>query len=283
MGERRVGHAGTLDPGASGVLVVGIGQASKLLGLLTLDRKGYCATFALGSETTTDDAEGEVARTAPVSDELFDLSVARTAIESLKGEKDQVPPVYSAISVGGKRAYALARAGEAVELAARRVTIYGAELVSVDADARTWTIDLDVSKGTYVRSIARDLGRELGCLAHVCSLCRTFSGPVGLDACVGLDELAERGCDLVRERCLDPVATLGLAARPLALAELADVTNGRPIAPGTVWAADGSARAPEPGERVCLTFDGALAGIWERRGARLACQTNFPQAIEGVR
>lgn len=283
MGERRVGHAGTLDPDASGVLVVGIGQATKLLGLLTLDRKGYRATFALGSETTTDDAEGEVTRTAPVPDELFDLSVACVAVESLKGEKDQVPPAYSAISVGGKRAYALARAGEAVELAARRVTIYGAELVSVDAETRTWTVDLDVSKGTYVRSIARDLGRELGCLAHVCGLCRTFSGPVGLDACVSLDELAERGCDLVCERCLDPAATLGLAVRPLALTELADVTNGRPIALGTVRLADGCVRAPEPGERVCLTFDGALAGIWERRGARLACQTNFPQAIEGVR
>lgn len=283
VGERRVGHAGTLDPAASGVLVVGIGQATKLLGLLTLDRKGYVATFQLGAETATDDAEGEVARTAPVPNELFEESVACAAVASLKGEKDQVPPAYSAISVGGRRAYALARSGESVELAARHVTIYDAELVCVDAAARTWTVVLDVSKGTYVRSIARDLGRELGCLAHVCGLCRTFSGPVGLDACVGLDELAEGGADLVRERCLDPVATLGLAARPLSLEELADVTNGRPIVLGTVGATNGEARRAEPGEHVCLTFDGALAGIWERRGARLACQVNFPQAIEGVR
>ena len=283
LGERRVGHAGTLDPAATGVLVVGVGQATKLLGLLTLDRKGYRATFSLGAETTTDDAEGEVTRSAAVPDELMEADVAAAAVAGLVGEADQVPPAFSAVSVGGRRAYAMARAGERVELAPRRVTVHDARLVGVVADERAWVVDLDVSKGTYVRSIARDLGRDLGCYAHVSALRRTFSGPVGLDACVTLAELDASGADLVRERCLDPVAALGLPARELGYAEVADVSCGRRIEPGLVTDADGARREPGPGERVALTLAGGLAGIWERRGASLVCSTNFPQAIEGVR
>ncbi|WP_332307328.1 tRNA pseudouridine(55) synthase TruB [Thermophilibacter gallinarum] len=279
VGERRVGHAGTLDPAATGVLVVGIGQATKLLGLLTLDRKGYRATFSLGAETTTDDAEGEVTSTAEVPDDLLGRERASVEVARLVGETDQVPPRFSAVSVNGRRAYDAARAGEDVELAPRRVTIHGAELVSVDRAARSWTVDLDVSKGTYVRSIARDFGRELGCLAHVSELRRTFSGPVTIDSCVSLDELAERGTDLVHERALDPAAVLGLPVRELALEEVADVTCGRRIASGTLR--DGG--EPAPGQRVALAFSGALVGIWRREGRHLVCESNFPQGIEGVR
>uniref|UniRef100_UPI0023524824 tRNA pseudouridine(55) synthase TruB n=1 Tax=Thermophilibacter provencensis TaxID=1852386 RepID=UPI0023524824 len=195
VGERRVGHAGTLDPAATGVLVVGIGQATKLLGMLTLDRKGYVATFQLGAETTTDDAEGEVTRTAEVPDELLD-GRASPRVEALVGWHDQVPPQYSAVSVNGRRAYDAARAGERVELKARRVRIYDAALIGVDRRARSWEVRLDVSKGTYVRSIARDLGRELGCLAHVRELTRTFAGPVTLADCVSLAELEAGGAAL---------------------------------------------------------------------------------------
>ena len=279
VGEKRVGHAGTLDPAATGVLVVGIGQATKLLGLLTLDRKGYRATFSLGSETTTDDAEGEVTATAAVPDDLLDPERATAEVARLVGEKDQVPPRFSAISVNGRRAYDAARAGEDVELAPRHVTIHGAELVGVDAERRAWTVDLDVSKGTYVRSIARDLGSDLGCLAHVSELRRTFSGPVTIDDCLSLDELAERGAELVHERALDPAAALGLPVRELALDEVADVMNGRRVASGTLR--DGN--APEPGQRVALAFSGGLVGIWRREGRLLVCESNFPQGIEGVR
>lgn len=107
-----MGHAGTLDPAATGVLVVGIGQATKLLGLLTLDRKGYDATFALGAETTTDDAEGDVTRSADVPDELLDYMRAKIEVLDLRGKQDQVPPSFSAVSVGGRRAYDAARSGE---------------------------------------------------------------------------------------------------------------------------------------------------------------------------
>ncbi len=279
VGEKRVGHAGTLDPAATGVLVVGIGQATRLLGLLTLERKGYLATLALGAETTTDDAEGEVTATAAVPPELLEPDRAAEEVARLVGERDQVPPRFSAVSVGGRRAYDAARAGEELELSARHVTIHAAMLVGVRPDERSWVVGLDVSKGTYVRSIARDLGRELGCLAHVSELRRTFSGPVTLADCVSLDELEERGADLARERCLDPVAALGLRVRDLAVEEVADVVSGRRIPAGALR--DGGAPAPE--ERVALVFDGGLVGIWRREGARLVCVSNFPQGIEGVR
>lgn len=282
VGEKRVGHAGTLDPAATGVLVVGIGQATKLLGLLTLDRKGYRATFSLGAQTATDDAEGEVIATADVPDELLDPVRATRELSRLVGACDQVPPRYSAVSVGGRRAYDAARAGEELELKARRVTIYGADLVGVDAERRTWTVDLDVSKGTYVRSIARDLGQSLGCLAHVRDLRRTFSGQVTLEDCLSLDELAERGAELVHERALDPAATLDLPLRELAVEEIPDVMCGRRIPAGFVRDATG-ARETSHGERVALVFGGGLAGVWRCEGRRLVCESNFPQAIEGVR
>ena len=282
VGEKRVGHAGTLDPAATGVLVVGIGQATKLLGLLTLDRKGYRATFALGAQTTTDDAEGEVIATVDVPDELLDPVRAARELSRLVGACDQVPPRFSAVSVGGRRAYDAARAGEELELKARRVTIYGADLVGVDAERRTWTVDLDVSKGTYVRSIARDLGKSLGCLAHVRDLRRIFSGPVTLEDCLSLDELAERGAELVHERALDPAATLDLPLRELSVDEIPDVMCGRRIPAGIVRDASG-ARETSHGERVALVFGGGLAGVWRCEGRRLVCESNFPQAIEGVR
>lgn len=282
VGEKRVGHAGTLDPAATGVLVVGIGQATKLLGLLTLDRKGYRATFALGAQTTTDDAEGEVIATADVPDELLDPARAARELSRLVGACDQVPPRFSAVSVGGRRAYDAARAGEELELGARRVTIHGADLVGVDAERRTWTVDLDVSKGTYVRSIARDLGKSLGCLAHVRDLRRIFSGPVTLEDCLSLDELAERGAELVHERALDPAATLDLPLRELSVDEIPDVMCGRRIPAGVVRDASGE-RETSHGERVALVFGGGLAGIWRCEGRRLVCESNFPQAIEGVR
>ncbi|WP_321973258.1 tRNA pseudouridine(55) synthase TruB [Paratractidigestivibacter sp.] len=286
VGERRVGHAGTLDPDASGVLVVGIGQATKLLGLLVLDRKGYRARIEFGSATDTDDAQGEVIERAEVAPELLDAEYAAGQVAHLVGETDQIPPAYSAISVSGKRAYALAREGKEVKLKSRRVTIHAARLVCVeggrDGEPIVWTCDFDVSKGTYIRSIARDLGRSLGTCAHLCGLVRTSAGGIGLADCVGLDELTEKGAVLVSERGLDPVAALGLAARAVEVGEVADIACGRKIPMGIVTCGALS-REPKPRESVALVWDHALVGIWERRGLELACSVNFPQAIEGVR
>jgi tRNA pseudouridine55 synthase len=183
---RRVGHAGTLDPMATGVLVVGVGRATRLLGHLAVDDKDYDATIRLGATTTTDDAEGEVTSTADASgvrDEAL-----RSAMQRLTGETDQVPAAVSAIKVGGVPAYRRARKGEDVELPPRRVMITRFEPVARRGD------DIDVvvscSSGTYVRALARDLGRSLGVGAHLVALRRTRSGPFRIDEAVTLEELA---------------------------------------------------------------------------------------------
>lgn len=274
LGERRVGHAGTLDPLASGLLVVGVGQATRLMGLLTLDRKGYRAQIRWGQERTTDDAEGEVVREAPVPGWARDPMRAAQVVAGLVGEVDQVPPAYSAISVDGQRAYARARSGEDVELPARHVTIHEARLVGVDVDEAgqvTWTVDLLVSKGTYVRSIARDLGREGGSAAYVCGLRRLMAGDVTLADAVPLAEVEEQGVAVLGERSLDPARALGLPVRQLSQKELAAVQCGRRIA------------AVGPVERVSLVSGDALYGVWVRQGAWLVSELNVPQGVRGVR
>jgi tRNA pseudouridine55 synthase len=196
-GTRKVGHAGTLDPMATGVLVLGLNRATRLLGHLTLTDKTYAATIRLGVSTTTDDAEGEVTGTAP-TDALTDDAV-RKALAAFVGEIDQVPSAVSAIKVAGKRAYARVRDGEIVELPARRVTIHSLDVVStsldhrgpIDGEAAEVEIEVHCSSGTYIRAIARDLGEALGVGGHLTALRRTAVGPFGIDAAHTLDELAE--------------------------------------------------------------------------------------------
>ncbi len=199
---RRVGHAGTLDPMATGVLVLGVGRATRLLGHLALTDKVYTATIRLGESTTTDDAQGEVVAVRAVEVDEARLAVAMAA---LTGPIDQVPSAVSAVKVNGVRAYARVRAGEQVVLAARRVTVSRFELL-----ARTG-VDLDVavgcSSGTYVRALARDLGRALGCGAHLCALRRVSVGPFDLTGALTLDALAQAGVGALRP-LPDAVATL---------------------------------------------------------------------------
>ena len=178
-GTRKVGHAGTLDPMATGVLVVGVDRATRLLGHLTLTDKSYAATVRLGVSTTTDDAEGEVVESHP-TDALTEDPV-RKALAAFTGEIDQVPSAVSAIKVDGKRAYARVRDGEQVDLPARRVTVHRLEVVSIDLDAATVAIEVDCSSGTYIRAIARDLGTALGVGGHLTALRRTAVGPFGVD------------------------------------------------------------------------------------------------------
>lgn len=280
LGERRVGHAGTLDPAASGVLVVGVGQATRLLGMLTLDDKRYEARIRFGAETSTDDAEGEVVRTAEVPSRLGEPAVAAAIVASLVGPCDQVPPAYSAISIDGKRAYDRARSGEQVELPVRHVTIHEATLVDVDTtDGLVWTCSLHVSKGTYVRSIARDLGRSMGTAAHLCGLRRTSSGPVGQEVCLTLDELERMDAPKVLVCALDPAGALGLPLRVLSESELEDVRCGRTVPVGHTEPAANL----EQGARVCVVREERLYGVWELRGRRLASVATFPDGIVGVR
>jgi tRNA pseudouridine55 synthase len=193
-GTRRVGHAGTLDPMATGVLVVGIEKATRLLGYLTLTQKEYAATIRLGERTDTDDADGEILARRP-ADGVTDQAL-RAAAAALTGEIQQVPPGISAIKVGGQRAYRLTREGAPPQLPARTVTVTGLEVTAIrrgtgeagaalDADAL-----VTCSSGTYVRAIARDLGAALGTGGHLTALRRTRVGPYRAADAATLDELA---------------------------------------------------------------------------------------------
>jgi tRNA pseudouridine55 synthase len=184
IGQRRVGHTGTLDPLATGVLPICVGQATRVAEYLSEGGKAYRATVRFGVETTTYDAEGEVVREAPVA--LTRENIEAVLPEFL-GEQEQIPPVYSAIKRDGKPLYALARAGEEVTPEPRRVRIDTLAIVSWDSP--DLTLDVVCGKGTYIRSLAFDLGRRLGPGAYLAGLVRTRSGPFTLDQTVTLEEL----------------------------------------------------------------------------------------------
>jgi tRNA pseudouridine55 synthase len=193
FGTRKVGHAGTLDPMATGVLVVGIERATKILGLLTTTDKSYVATIRLGQITATDDAEGDVVQTVP-TDAVTDAHVA-AAVAALRGEIEQIPSAVSAVKIGGQRAYKLAREGRAVELAARTVRIDRFDVLAIRRDDGPVDVDVEVncSSGTYIRALARDIGIALGVGGHLTALRRTRVGRFGLDEAHTLDALTDRG------------------------------------------------------------------------------------------
>lgn len=228
LGTRRVGHAGTLDPMATGVLVLGVNRATRLLGHLTGLDKRYAATVRLGASTTTDDAEGEPL--AEVSAAGVSEDAARSAAARLVGDLQQVPSAVSAVKVDGRRAYRRVRAGEQVELAARPVTVHALVVHEVRRSTPdTLDVDIDVhcSSGTYVRALARDLGEALGVGGHLVALRRTAVGPVGLDEAVPLAALEEAG-----ESALQPLgAVVGrfFPVRELDAEQAADVGFGRPL------------------------------------------------------
>jgi tRNA pseudouridine55 synthase len=244
-GTRKVGHAGTLDPMATGVLVVGVERATRLLGHLTLTEKSYDATARLGVSTGTDDAEGEVVSTTPA--DHLDEAAVRAAFAAQVGDLMQVPTTVSAIKVDGRRAHARVRDGEDVVLAARPVTVHALEVHDVrpgtDASGSP-VVDVDLSlrcsSGTYVRAVARDVGAALGVGGHLTALRRTAVGPYGLDRAHSLEALAE---DLV----LLPIADAARAAFPaldLEQGAADDVRVGRPLdveiaALSAVFAPDG--------------------------------------------
>ncbi len=190
VGTRKVGHAGTLDPMATGVLVLGVERATKLLGHLALDTKTYLATIRLGVETSTDDAEGEPTATADASG-VDDAAIA-AGVAALTGDIAQVPSTVSAIKVDGRRAYERVRAGEEVTLAARPVHVARFDVLAIRREGPTVDLDVlvDCSSGTYVRALARDLGRGLGVGGHLTALRRTRVGPFTLEHARDLETLA---------------------------------------------------------------------------------------------
>jgi tRNA pseudouridine55 synthase len=221
-GTRKVGHAGTLDPMATGVLVLGIKRATRLLGHLMMTEKSYSATVRLGATTTTDDADGEVTATVPASG--IGEDDVRVALEAFRGDIEQVPSAVSAIKVDGRRAYARVRAGEAVELEPRPVTIHAIEAGDFRRQGDFLDLELRVScsSGTYIRAIARDLGAALGVGGHLTALRRTSVGPFTLEgASTDLEHLS-----------IVPIADAARAAFPardLDHAQATDVRFGRPL------------------------------------------------------
>jgi tRNA pseudouridine55 synthase len=186
---KRVGHGGTLDPFASGVLPIFLGHGTRVVEYHLGDRKAYRATVCFGASSTTDDLEGEL---TPVEGPAPTREAVDGALPGLTGPISQRPPTYSAIKVGGRRAYAMARAGETVELAERAVTIHSLQLVSWDGTdpARPIAVlDVACSAGTYIRALARDLGASLGSAAYLGALTRTASGPFTIDLATPLDEI----------------------------------------------------------------------------------------------
>ena len=191
FGTRKVGHAGTLDPMATGVLVLGLERATKLLGHLALERKVYLATIRLGAATTTDDAEGEIL--SEVDGSAVAEAAVLAGVGALTGAIEQVPSAVSAVKVAGKRAYQRVRDGEQVELAARPVVVHRFDVLALRQVELATELDVlvDCSSGTYVRALARDLGAGLGVGGHLTALRRTQVGPFGLRSARTLDQLVE--------------------------------------------------------------------------------------------
>ncbi|QOC93018.1 tRNA pseudouridine(55) synthase TruB [Micromonospora craniellae] len=195
---RRVGHGGTLDPMATGVLVIGMNRATRLLTYVIGADKSYTATVRLGQSTVTDDAEGDVIATTPAG-ALADEAI-RAALADLSGEIDQVPSAVSAIKIDGQRAYQRVRSGESVDLPARRVTVSRLDVLAIRRDhPDVVDVDIDVScsTGTYIRAIARDAGLALGVGGHLTALRRTAVGGFTLAEAATLDELEQRAPDVV--------------------------------------------------------------------------------------
>ena len=263
VGTRRVGHAGTLDPMATGVLVLGVEKATRLLGHLTLTRKEYLATIRLGQATVTDDAEGEVteqadpAAVAAVADEAVAAGIA-----VLTGEIMQTPSAVSAIKVDGVRSYARVRSGDEVKLQPRPITVYEFELLA--ARRGEGVLDLDVrvvcSSGTYIRALARDLGGSLGVGGHLTALRRTRVGPYTLADAVPLTQLAER----VEAGETVPVLPIADAAGAAVPRYDADEEQAKAIAHGGPL----PARGLGPGPIAVFAPDGAFLALVEEQGRR---------------
>ncbi|MDY6995898.1 MAG: tRNA pseudouridine(55) synthase TruB [Actinomycetota bacterium] len=251
FGTRKVGHAGTLDPMATGVLVVGIERATKILGLLTATDKSYLATIRLGQTTSTEDAEGELLQEVSAAD-VTDAQI-EAAVAALRGAIEQIPSAVSAIKIAGKRAYQMVRDGETVEIPARPVRIDRFDVIAVhrDGDVVDVEVAVDCSSGTYIRALARDVGAALGVGGHLTALRRTRVGGFGLDQARTLESLAE---DAALSYSLDEACLQTFPRRELTEAEATDTGHGRPLSP---YGLEGIYAATAPDGRVMALLEDA--------------------------
>jgi tRNA pseudouridine55 synthase len=261
--KTKVGHGGTLDPLASGVLPIALGEATKLAGRMLGATKGYDFTIRFGEETDTLDAEGEVVATSDIRPTLGQIE---TLLPPFTGEIEQTPPVYSALKIEGKPAYERARAGEAVELKPRQVTIFELRVLSASAD--DVTLSATVSKGTYIRSLARDIALAVGTVGHISYLRRTRAGPFTLGQAVSLDFLEETAKARALTRtvlpltaALDDIPALPVTPDQARLLRHGQMLLGIPARPGL-------ALATEEGTPVALV-EASADGLRVVRGFNL--------------
>ena len=256
---KKAGHAGTLDPAATGVLAVALGEATKTVPYITDALKAYRFTVRWGQATTTDDAEGAVTETSgarPV------VAAIEAALPAFRGDIEQVPPQFSAVKVEGERAYDLAREGETLDLAARPLWVESLTLIA-QPDADHAEFELVCGKGGYVRSIARDLGRALGCLGHVTALRRLWSGPFDVAEGVSLDTLDRLARTPELDALLRPLE-IGLADLPEVRATAAGAARLRNGNPGEVIASEA-----EFGEEAWASFEGRAVAVGTYMGGLL--------------
>ncbi|MGR3562504.1 MAG: tRNA pseudouridine(55) synthase TruB [Heliomarina sp.] len=251
LGAKKAGHAGTLDPTATGVLAVALGEATKTVPYITDALKAYSFTIRLGQATNTDDAEGEVIASSDLrpSDEEI-----KQALGQFVGDIEQVPPQFSAVKMDGQRAYKIARSGEEMELAARPLWVE--ELVLTDRpDADHATLEMTCGKGGYVRSIARDLGAALGCHAHVLNLRRIWSGPFNASEGLSMEQVEELAHTPDLDAYIQPLE-LGLADLPEVKCTAEGATRLKNGNPGMVFAAD-----TEYGDECWASFEGKAVAV----------------------
>ncbi|HEX3326118.1 MAG TPA: tRNA pseudouridine(55) synthase TruB [Actinomycetota bacterium] len=254
---RRVGHAGTLDPDATGILVLGLGRATRFLSYSQSAPKRYRATARFGVSTSTQDASGDVVSTRAAAH--LDLDAVAAAARSFVGEIEQVPPMVSAVKIGGERLYRKARRGEEVERPARAVTVYGLDVTSFEPGvAPSVTLDVRCSAGTYVRTLVHDLGERLGCGAHLASLRRIEAG--------GFTEADALALDALDSTAIRPLEDIVAPLMRLELDEqqTREVADGKPIAAPT---------GVEEDARCALFSNGRLLAVYRRAGELLKAET----------
>lgn len=256
---KQIGHTGTLDPFAEGVLPICIGKATRLIEYLK-DDKAYVATVQFGSATDTYDLEGEATKT---SDLIPSLDEIEAKLDDFRGEIEQTPPIYSAIKVNGKKLYEYARAGEQVEVKTRKVCISELKLLEYNQETRTLELYIACSKGTYIRSIANDLGEKLGCFGHLIKLVRVQAGDFVVEDAIKLEDLQTK--EDVEKQLIYPLQKLNYQTYSLDEIEKEKISHGMQI----------FAKNNLENEIVILTYEDTLIAVAESNASKITCKKVF--------
>lgn len=286
LGEGRVGHAGTLDPLATGLMIIGVGQATRLLNFISTEKKRYEAEISFGSATNTDDSEGQIISQKPIPACAYDIEHAQQVLNNFRGTIQQVPPRFSAISVDGKRSYKRAREGESFDLPARTTEVYEAQLLSVEADEEhkscIWKCEFFVAKGCYIRALARDIGEKMHTCAHISALRRTEIGCIGIDVACSLTDFVAHyqnssdNLEIFKSFALNPCCILDADTYLLSDEEYIKASHGNPIeVPDEICS---TLRK----KYVVLVYEHKMIGLWQKQGTKLVCLCNTLTGIEGI-